>query len=157
MDVRTYAQYKYMNTIYEQRSDFAAQVRHYRTQQHWTVNQLSKKAGMCPALISSIEQGDRNISFQAGLKLAEAFQLKGTTRDDFLFKAATTRKKDRLMAYARELPAEIINFVVRRLVRAGVDLKSISSSQYQDQGDTESLEIDLKNGKKIICSLSLAV
>jgi hypothetical protein len=61
------------------------------------------------------------------------------------------------MAYARELPAEIINFVVRRLVRAGVDLKSISSSRYQDQGEVESLEIGLKNGKKIICSLSLAV
>jgi hypothetical protein len=107
-------------------------------------------------LVSSLEQGERPISSQSSIKLADALQLKGDDRETFRLKAAGTKRKDSLVAYARELPAEILNYVPRMLRASGVDLNTIHSCRLREVGKTEQVEVLFGNGQSVVCSLSVS-
>jgi transcriptional regulator with XRE-family HTH domain len=152
-----------MNTIYRSREQFQNEVCRHRSSALLTVKELAQKAGMSASLVSAFEQGDKPVSSGAAVKLADAFKLSGAVREDFLLLAAATRRKDRVVAYARELSAEIMNFVPRALKKAGIDFAKIESSKYSHNVDGEGksspdrLEVVLGDGKKVVCSLSVSV
>ena len=87
--------------IQESRIDFAKEILRWRTQQQLSVREFSQRAGLSASLISSLEQGERPISSQSALKLVDAFNLQGCQREQFLLKAAATKRRDRIVAYAR--------------------------------------------------------
>ena len=149
-----------MNEIYNAREDFQKLLFNYRSDLGLTVRELAEKAAMSQSLISAFEQAEKQVSAEAALKLADALALKGTEREHFLILAAATMRKDRLLSYARELPAELLNFLPQKLSQANIDLDTIIKCQYNagvrlDKADPDQLVLELRNGQKVVCSLSV--
>lgn len=119
-----------MKDVHENREAFGALVKKLRNQAGLSLKGLDRKSGgVTYSLISAIESGDRAVGGIVAEKLADAFGLQGAEREQFLMQAAATRKRDRLMSYARTLDPEILNYVAWRLVKEGVDLTSIKSCE----------------------------
>jgi transcriptional regulator with XRE-family HTH domain len=117
-----------MTDVHKTREAFGAQLKKLRKEAGYTLRTLeAKTGGITYSLISSIESGERAVGGDVAEKLANAFCLQGPEREQFLLKAAATRKRDRLVGYARTLDPEILNYVARRLVKEGVDLAAIES------------------------------
>ena len=55
--------------------------------------------------------------------------------------AAATRRKDRLVGYARTLAPELVNFVPRVLARCGVNLEAVDACEVRLQVDRERPEM----------------
>lgn len=89
-------------------------------------------------MISCLEHGDRAIGSDVATKLANALSLTGEERQRFLFAAAATRRKDRLVGYARALAPEILNFVPKVLAAQGIDLEHIETAELRQSLNTES-------------------
>lgn len=151
-----------MNNIYNTRDQFKQELRHQRAQARLTVRELSEKAGICQSLISAYEVAEKSVSSDSAVKLANAMALKGLSRDKFLLLAASTKRRDRLVGYARDMGAAILNFVPHKLREAGIDLSTITDCQYQQtlkpdlSKGPDRLSIQLKGGKKLICDFTVA-
>jgi transcriptional regulator with XRE-family HTH domain len=117
-----------MMNVHAAREAFGAWVKKLRLDAGLTLRALeAKTGGVTYSLISSIESGERAVGGSVAEKLATAFSLHSAEREQFLLKAAATRRRDRLVGYARTLAPEILNYVAWRLVKEGVDLTAIES------------------------------
>ncbi len=121
-----------MNTVAQSRIDFGLYLKALRQRQHLTLRGLDELSGATYSAISCIEHGDRAIGADVATRLATALNLEGDEREAFLMQAASTRRKDRLIGYARTLAPELVNFVPRVLSRAGIDLEQIDGKRCTD-------------------------
>jgi transcriptional regulator with XRE-family HTH domain len=140
-----------MQTVYEERNEFGSRLRELRTNAGHSLRDIDKATGITYSLVSCIERGERAVGSDVAVKLADCLQLRGETRDQFLMKAAATRKRDRLVGYARSLAPEILNYVAKSLVEAGIDLATIEDCQLQNSN----LLLQLRGGKQLTCELSM--
>lgn len=67
-------------------------------------------------MISAFELGEKAMGAETSVRLAQAFNLTGEEREQFLINAAGTRKKDRLVGYPQQsshvdlLESEVVQF-----------------------------------------------
>lgn len=147
-----------MKNLYTLRDEFKDELYRLRLDAELTVKELSEKASMSQSLVSAYELGDKAVSSESADKLADTFHLKGKDREDFFLLAANTRRRDCLVPYARTLSGELLNFVPRTLRLQGIDVGTISNCQYErDATGEEQLVIELRDGRKAVCSLSVAL
>jgi transcriptional regulator with XRE-family HTH domain len=146
-----------MVNVYESRLDFGRRLREMRSKAQWSLRDLAIRSTISFNVISGMELGEKPTSGESAVKLADAFQLAGEERDAFLLAAAGTKRRDKLIASARLLPPEILNFVVQALQRAGVDLGAIESCNLNtgEPGGGEGLMVNFQGGKAVQCNLSL--
>ena len=139
-----------MNTIDQCRTDFGRTLKGLRTQQNLSQRQLQDLSGVVYTLISAHEHGERAIGSGVATKLADALGLDGEERERFLFAAAATRRKDRLVGYSRTLAPELLNFVPMVLAGAGVNLGNIDACEVR--GDFLLVNT---GGKEYRCTLQI--
>lgn len=149
-----------MITVYEQRERFGAEVRTFRNKAELSLRELGAVTGIHHAQLCDIERGDKPAGSDVAVRLADAFNLTGDERDLFLINAAGTRKRDKLVGYARMLPPQIVNFLARALNNSGVALEEINSAEFRRttaQGEDgkcpDELVLGLKGGKHLVCGL----
>lgn len=118
-----------MKSITERRAEFGATLRKLRKRNNLSQRDLQGKSGITYSLISSFENGDRAIGPSVAARLATALGLENEEKDRFLISAASTRKRNCLAEYARDLAPELLNFLPRVLSSAGVDLQKISTCE----------------------------
>jgi transcriptional regulator with XRE-family HTH domain len=140
-----------MKTVYEERNEFGGRLRELRTNAGHSLRDIDKATGITYSLVSCIERGERAVGSDIAVKLADGLQLHGEARSAFLLQAAATRKKDRLLGYARTLAPEILNYVAKALVDAGIDLATIEACELKD----EKLLLELRGGRNLTCTLSM--
>ena len=151
-----------MNNIYTTRDQFKQELRRLRAQAGMTVRELSERAGICQSLISAYEVAEKSVSSESAAKLADAMALKGFFRNRFLLLAASTKRRDRLVGYSRDMGAAILNFIPHKLREAGIDLNAITDCDYRDtlkpdlSAGPDRLEIQLRGGKRLICDFTVA-
>jgi len=126
-----------MITTVQAREAFGAELKALRKARNWTLRGLEDLTGVTYTMICSIENCERTCSAALATKFADAFELSGNERERFLISAARTRRKDRLVEYARNLAPEIINFVPRTLANQGVKLDRIDSCDVITGAETE--------------------
>jgi transcriptional regulator with XRE-family HTH domain len=151
--------------VWTSREAFGERLKDLRATAGLTLRELDALAGVAYSNICSIEHGERATGSITAYKLADALALQGTYREEFLLQAAGTRRKDKLVLEARELPAELLNFVPQALIKAGVNVGTISACHLNKQEAstsdlpskrlTQSLGIELKSGNKINCLLTV--
>ena len=162
-----------MPTLLESRIAFGNTLRALRAERNLSLRALEELCGVVYTMISSIEHADRAAGADVTARLADALGLAGEEREAFLLAAAGTRRRDKLVGYARELAPEILNFVPRVLARAGLDLGRIQRCELVqclgaersqlvqglkkavagDQGG-EFLVVDA-GGKRFVCALAM--
>lgn len=118
-----------MTSIIESRSDFGLSLRTLRKQRGLSLRGLQELSGVNYTVISSFERGERAVGAESAGRLADGLGLAAGERDPFLFQAAGTRRKDRLVGYARSLEPEILNFLPMMLAAAGINLGNIKRSE----------------------------
>ena len=123
-------------SIDECRRNFGYHLKKLRKQRNLSQGDLKASSGVADSLISAFEHGDRAVGAEVATRLADALSLEGDERESFLLSAASTRRRDRLVEYARQLPPEIINYLPRVLSEAGVDLEAIECSDICHAKDT---------------------
>ena len=153
-----------INRVYRAREVVGAEVRSQRNKAGLTLQELEEVTGVGYSLISAIEHGNRAVTADVATRLANAFKLQGKKRDQLLFLAAGTGKKDKLVGYARRLDPEIVNFLPKVLQEQGVDLEDIRHCQFRPtaldplrggapEEPVELLVVQLTDGRKIGCSV----
>jgi len=130
-----------MNTIAQSRTEFGGLLKRLRTQRNLTLRALHALSGVVYSMISCIEAGDRAAGGDAARRMADALNLVGEERQQFLFAAAATRRKDRLVEYARTLAPELVNFVPSVLSRLGINLEAVDSCEVRNNVDGERQQI----------------
>ena len=140
-----------MNEVYQSRRSLGAVIRQLRHDRGWSLREMERSTGIVYSFLSAVELGERAVGSVLAARLAEAFELEGSERDQFFLGAAGTRKKDRLVACARNLAPEILNYLPLRLQGSGVVLPNIISAQI----DGEELRLVLQDGTQICCQLSI--
>lgn len=103
-------------------------MRAQRRQRGLSLRELQAACGVTYTVVSNIERGERAVGAGTAERLADGLGLRGEEREQFLFQAAATRRRDRLVGYARELEPEILNFLPKVLASQGVDLGGIERS-----------------------------
>jgi transcriptional regulator with XRE-family HTH domain len=140
-----------MRTVYDDRNEFGQWVRELRTNSEKSLRDIEKVTGITYSLVSCIERGERAVGSDVADKLATALGLRGEAKAAFQMKAAATRKRDRLLGYARTLAPELVNYVAKTLVDAGIDLAAIEDCQLQKS----TLLLQMRGGKRLTCALSM--
>lgn len=105
------------------------QLRALRKRRGLSLRQLQELSGVTYSTISGMERGERAVGAESAEHLANGLQLALGERDQFLFAAAATRRKDRLVGYARSLEPELLNFLPKALADHGVSLPGIERSR----------------------------
>ena len=128
-----------MNTVFESRTEFGHRLRVLRKERGLSLRRLQEASGVTYSVVSSIERGDRAVGAETAERLADALGVCGEDRDQFLIQAAGTRRKDRLVGYARTLESEVLNFIPKVLSNRGMDLSTINRSSVSPTiiGDVE--------------------
>jgi transcriptional regulator with XRE-family HTH domain len=153
-----------MVQVWNSRIRFGEMLKELRSSGGLTLREVGELTGITFSLISAMEHGEKTVGADSAVKLADAFGLTGEERDEFLLKAAATRRRDKLVRDARDLPAELLNFLPQALRNAGVDVAAISACQLESpreqsegalQGFNRTLAINLNDGKKLMCGLKL--
>lgn len=130
-----------MTTVAESRTNFGRTLKTYRTQQNLTLRQLQELGGVNYTLVSAFEHGERAVGADVATRLANGLNLAGDERQRFLFAAAATRRRDRLVGYARSLAPELLNFVPKVLAGNGLDLEAIEGCEVRQNLDGERPEL----------------
>ncbi len=138
-----------MPTVIQSRIAFGALLHSLRIDRGFTLRRLQEVTGVTYSMISCIEHGDRAIGADVAERIATAFQLEGIEREQFLFAAAATRRKDRLVAAARTLAPELVNFVPTALARFGVDLAAVDRCEVRHPRGIERAQL-LENMRSAI-------
>ena len=128
-------------TVADFRTNFGCALKTYRTDRNLTLRGLQELSGVVYTLISAYEHGERAVGADVAARLADGLDLEGDERESFLFAAAATRRRDKLVGYARSLAPELINFVPRVLAGAGMDLEDISRCEVRQSMDRERPEL----------------
>lgn len=123
-------------SIDECRARFGQLLRLLRKRQNLSQGDLKAASGVSDSLVSAFEHGERAVGSEVAARLADALRLAGDEREDFLLAAASTRRRDRLVAYARHLPPEILNYLPRLMAEAGVDLATVNSGSIRQVSET---------------------
>jgi transcriptional regulator with XRE-family HTH domain len=144
-----------MNTNGELRFEFGQELRRCRSAAGLSLRVLGARAGLPHTMIAAIEAGDKTVGPGVAEKLATALNLAGQDQDQFLLRAAQTRKRDKLMLCSRELDARIVNYVPRALAATGLDLSTIDTTELARGDSGERLLIRLKDGRQVQCELSI--
>jgi transcriptional regulator with XRE-family HTH domain len=147
-----------INDMSRARETFGRLLHEKRVQAGLNQRGLARLAQTLSPIICSIEAGDRSVGADVAMRLADGLNLTGDERDQFLFKAAGTRKKDRLVGYSRMLLPELLNYVPKALRQAGISLEGIKAASLQgldtnDRNPSERLVLELKDGRTIAISL----
>jgi transcriptional regulator with XRE-family HTH domain len=147
-----------MNNVFEHRAEFGDQLKQLRHEANHSLRGLGELSGVAYSMISAFELGEKAMGSETSVRLADALHLTGEQRENFLMKAAGTRKKDRLVGYARTLAPEILNYVAKSLLNAGIDLNQIKACKYlrSEAEGCDVLALELSDGRKLSCSLVLA-
>jgi hypothetical protein len=130
-----------MKPVSQCRTEFELHLWSLRDRQHLTLRQLDELSGAPYSMISCLEHGDRAVGGDVAANLATALGLCGEERETFLLMAAATRRKDRLVGYARTLAPELVNFVPRVLARFGVNLEAVDACEVRLHVDRERPEM----------------
>ena len=146
-----------INDVGAARESFGRLLNEKRADAGLNQRELARLAHTPSPVICSIEAADRSVGADLAVKLADGLRLAGNERDRFLFKAAGTRKKDRLVGYARKLRPELINYVPKVLRQAGISLDGIRAATLQGvdakSETSERLVLELSDGRTICCTL----
>ena len=130
-----------MKPVAQCRTEFGLHLKALRNRQNLTLRQLDELSGAAYSMISCLEHGDRAVGGDVAANLATALGLCGEERETFLLMAAATRRRDRLVGYARTLAPELVNFVPRVLARAGVNLEAVDACELRPNVDRERPEM----------------
>ena len=117
------------------RTNFGKYLKLLRTDRKMTQAFLQTASGVAATLISAFEHGDRGVGPEVAEKLAAGLQLNEYERERFLMGAAKTRRRDRLMTEARELPPEVLNYVPKMLPGLKIDPAKITGADYWKAGE----------------------
>jgi transcriptional regulator with XRE-family HTH domain len=126
---------EYNTYIDQSRTGFGKYLKRLRTDRKMTQASLKEASGVAATLISAYEHGERVVGPEVAVKLADAMQLQDCERDRFLMGAASTRRRDRLVGEARDLPPELVNYVPRMLPKIGIKLDQIQEADIWNTGD----------------------
>jgi transcriptional regulator with XRE-family HTH domain len=130
-----------MTNVNESRTNFGRTLKTCRTQRNLTLRALQELSGVNYTLVSAFEHGERAVGSDVAVRLADGLNLAGDERQRFLFAAASTRRKDRLVGYARTLAPELVNFVPKVLAGSGLDLAAIGACEVRQNLDRERPEL----------------
>ncbi len=130
-----------MNSIANARTHFGQTIRQLRLSQSLTLRALQERSGVSYTLISAYEHAERAVGPEVATRLADGLGLLGEERQRFLFAAAATRRKDRLVDYSRKLAPELVNFIPAVLVREGVELADTEDCVLSDRLGEERPEL----------------
>jgi transcriptional regulator with XRE-family HTH domain len=126
-----------MTTVTESRTNFGRILKTYRSRRNLTLRQLQELSGVNYTLVSAFEHGERAVGADTAARLAGGLGLAGDERQRFLFAAAATRRKDRLVGYARLLAPELLNFVPKVLAGSGLNLEAIEACEVRQNLEGE--------------------
>ena len=153
-----------MNRVLRAREIVGAEVQHRRIKAQLTLRELEELTGVGYSVLSLIEHGDRAVAADVATRLADVFKLQGKARDQFLFLAAGTGKRDKLVGYARRLDPELVNILPKVLQEKGIDLEEVKHCQFQPivfdpllggklEEPEEWLTVKLNDGRRIGCGV----
>ena len=152
-----------MNNVHLQREQFGAQLRELRHQADMSLRDVEAITGTTYSMIATIERGEKAVGSDVAGKFADAFNLRGEQRDQFLMAAAATRKRDKLVGYSRCLAPEILNYVAKALQGCGFVLEQIDTCQLRKSAvnngkdhSQDELVLGFKDGKQVVCGLVVA-
>ena len=151
----------YINNAVEARMTFGSWIKDLRHKAHLSQRDFGAIINLPHSLISVIESGDRAVGAGLAEKLADALKLNNEERDNFLILAASTRKRDKLVGYARTMPSQALYFLPKVLRQTGVGQDNVKSAVLS-RGKTgtgsaasDVLLLELNDGKQIRCTLAL--
>ena len=98
---------------------------------------MQEASGVIYTTISGLEHAERATGSLVAAKLADGLGLCDEERERFLIAAAGTRRRDRLVGYARTLAPEILNFVPKVLTGLGIDLQQVEAAELRQRVDQE--------------------
>lgn len=107
---------------------FGAMLKRLRTEAGRTLRDLGEKADMPHSAISAIEAGRQNIGIKQAEKLADVLQPRD--RGNFLMKAVSTTKHERILPFASGYRAEILNGLAIYLAHAGITAGDIDDCYF---------------------------
>ena len=94
-----------------------ALLRELRSESGFSLRGLAAKSKIPHSYISNIEQGRRPVGQDAAGKLADAFELKGNKREQFLLAAAQASPRDKILGTAKQLPAKVLNAFALKVIQ----------------------------------------
>ena len=112
-----------------------------RKQQGLTAKELSKSASVSESLRSGIQNGNRRIADKQASRIANALDLTGCDKLEFVY-LAMNESSDRLLESSRGYPVEILNSIPGLLRNHEVSPEMINSAHIFDSF----LEINLHSG-----------
>lgn len=128
-------------TVAQSRTNFGQILKTYRTRRNLTLRAVQELSGVNYTLVSAFEHGERAVGADVAIRLVDGLGLTGDERQRFLFAAAATRRKDRLVGYARMLAPELVNFVPKVLSESGLNLEAIERCEVRQTLDRERPEL----------------
>jgi transcriptional regulator with XRE-family HTH domain len=103
-----------------------AQLRH---QKSLTLVQLGEKINLSHSGITAIEKGHRAVGSNLATRLAEALDISGEAREEFMMMAAATCVHQRLVGSAQSADPFVVHYVVKALDRVGTTVDRIQSAK----------------------------
>ena len=131
---------------------FAETLNRLRKANNLTVDELGRRAGVYPSLISSVQTGNRQIGEYVARKLAKVLDLAGEELEDFVY-LAINECTVKVLERCKEYPAEVLCLVANELYNQGIAPESIMRCVRKPATAT----LCMNDGKESVISLESSV
>jgi len=133
--------------------NFGNTLNRIRKQQHLTVHQLAKLAGVPQSLISGLQTNNRVIGEYNARKIGKALQLDGDDLESFVY-LAINNCTERVLNEFKSYPAEVLNLIAGVLESMGISPENIKRCIRKHNGADAALY--LNDGKAAFINVEVA-